>query len=54
MEILNQIGFLLDGKMCMDYRKLNLFTQNDHFALSFLDEGFKRLAGQMSHYFIDR
>jgi hypothetical protein len=31
-------------RMCIDYRKLNKATRNDHFPLTFIDEMLERLA----------
>ena len=32
-------------RMCIDYRKLNAVTRNDHFPLPFLDQVLERVAG---------
>ena len=36
--------------MCIDYRKLNIATRKDHFALPFIDQMLDRLAGH-PHFF---
>ncbi|CAN6454248.1 unnamed protein product [Victoria cruziana] len=40
-------------RVCIDYRKLNLATQKDHFPLPFLDQVLEKLAGQSYYYFLD-
>ncbi|XP_015160448.1 uncharacterized protein [Solanum tuberosum] len=32
-------------RVCMDYHKLNAWTENDHFHMSFMDQMLDRLAG---------
>ena len=39
--------------MCIDYRKLNDATKNDHFPLPFLDQILKRVAGHSCYCFLD-
>jgi len=39
--------------MCIDYRKLNKATRNDHFPLPFMDQMLERLAGQAFYCFLD-
>ena len=39
--------------MCIDYRKLNTTTRNDHFPLPFIDQMLDRLAGHPHFYFLD-
>ena len=40
-------------RICMDYRKLNEATRNDHFPLPFIDQMLDRLAGKMYYCFLD-
>ena len=40
-------------RVCVDYRRLNVMTRNDHFLLPFIDQILKRLAGQGYFYFLD-
>ena len=35
-------------KVCIDYRKLNVVTRNDHFPLPFIDQVLERVSG---HHF---
>nr|GEW57474.1 reverse transcriptase domain-containing protein [Tanacetum cinerariifolium] len=39
--------------VCIDYRKLNEATQNDHFPLPFMDQMLERLAGNQYYCFLD-
>ncbi|KAH0679182.1 hypothetical protein KY284_020267 [Solanum tuberosum] len=39
--------------VCMDYRKLNAWTENDHFPMSFMDQMLDRLAGKGCYCFLD-
>ena len=39
--------------ICIDYRKLNVFTRKDHFPLPFLDKMLERLAGHSFYCFLD-
>ena len=39
--------------MCIDYRKLNKTTRNDHFSLSFIDQVLERLANYSFFCFLD-
>ena len=40
-------------RICIDYRKQNKATRNDHFPLSFLDQMLDRLAGHEYYCFLD-
>ncbi|KAL2317377.1 hypothetical protein Fmac_031253 [Flemingia macrophylla] len=40
-------------RMCIDFRKLNQATRNDHFPLPFMDQMLERLAGQAFYCFLD-
>ncbi|KAK9006515.1 hypothetical protein V6N11_035551 [Hibiscus sabdariffa] len=40
-------------RICMDYRKLNKATKNDHFPLPFIDQMLDRLAGKAYYCFLD-
>ena len=40
-------------RVCMDYRKLNNVTRNDHYPLPFIDQMLDRLAGHPYYYFLD-
>ena len=37
----------------MDYRKLNAWTEKDHFPMPFMDQMLDRLAGKGWYYFLD-
>lgn len=39
--------------MCIDYRKLNATTRNDHFPRPFIDQMVERLAGHAYYCFLD-
>jgi hypothetical protein len=39
--------------MCVDYRKLNISTQKDHFPLSFMGQMLERLTSKSFYYFLD-
>ena len=40
-------------RVCMDYRKLNAWTEKDHFPMLFMDQMLDRLAGKGWYYFLD-
>ena len=40
-------------RVCIDYRKLNTATRNDHFPLPFIDQMLDRLAGHPHYRFLD-
>ena len=40
-------------RVCIDYRKLNIATMKDHFALPFIDKMSDRLAGHPHFCFLD-
>ncbi|CAN6723485.1 unnamed protein product [Malus baccata var. baccata] len=43
---------LTDWRVCIDYRKLNATTGNDHFPLPFIDQMLERLAGHSFYCFL--
>ena len=40
-------------RVCMDYRKLNVWTEKDHFPMPFMDQMLDRLAGKGWYCFLD-
>ena len=40
-------------KVCIDYRRLNTVTRNDHFPLPFIDQVLKRVSGHPFYCFLD-
>ncbi|XP_049372698.1 uncharacterized protein LOC125837657 [Solanum verrucosum] len=40
-------------RVCLDYRKLNAWTENDHVPMLFMDQILDRLAGIGWYYFLD-
>ena len=40
-------------RVCMDYQKLNAWTEKDHFLMPFMDQMLDRLAGKGWYYFLD-
>ena len=40
-------------RVCMDYRKLNAWTEKDHFPMPFMDQMLDRLEGKVWYCFID-
>ena len=48
-----QTRLLTKGRVCIDYRKLNAATKNDHFPLPFIDQILDKLSGQGFYCFLD-
>ena len=46
-------GIMNGQRMCMDYRRLNKATCNNHFPLSFIDQMFDKLARKSHNYVLD-
>ena len=44
---------VIGWRVCIDYRKLNSTTRNDHFPLPFIDQMLDRLAGHPYFCFLD-
>ena len=44
---------VIGWRMCIDYRKLNKATKEDHFLLPFVDEMLERLTKHSFFYFLD-
>ncbi|RDY03363.1 hypothetical protein CR513_13058, partial [Mucuna pruriens] len=40
-------------RVCIDYRRLNQATRNDHFPLPFIDQVLEKLVGKSHYYFLD-
>nr|CAN60840.1 hypothetical protein VITISV_042882 [Vitis vinifera] len=40
-------------RVCIDYRKLNVVTRNDHFSLPFIDQVLERVSGHPFYHFLD-
>jgi len=40
-------------RICINYRKLNSMSRNDHFPLPFMDQILERVAGHEFYYFLD-
>ena len=40
------MGTVTGWTVCMDYQKLNAWTEKDHFAIPFMDQILDRLAGK--------
>ena len=40
-------------RVCIDYRKLNAVTRNDHFPLPFIDQVLERVSGHPFYCFLD-
>ena len=45
------VSFQVGG--CIDYRKLNAVTRNDHFPLSFIDQVLERVSDHLFYCFLD-
>ena len=44
---------MIGWRVCIDYRKLNIETKKDHYALPFIDQMLDRLSGHPYFYFLD-
>lgn len=44
---------VISWRICMDYRKLNKATRNDHFPFPFIDQILDKMVGKEFHYFLD-
>lgn len=59
MIVQNEMNELFPTKIvtresvCIDYRKLNAATRNDHFALPFINQILERLAGYSYYCFLN-
>ncbi|RDX82105.1 hypothetical protein CR513_37150, partial [Mucuna pruriens] len=40
-------------RVCIDYRRLNQATRNDHFPLPFIDQVLEKLSGKSHYCFMD-
>ena len=47
------IRIVTGWRVCIDYRKINIATRNDHYHLPFIDQMLDRLAGHSHYYFLD-
>ena len=45
--------FTSGWRVCIDYRKLNALTRNDHFPLPFIDQVLERVSGHPFYCFLD-
>ena len=46
------MGTVTGWIVCMDYQKLNAWTEKDHFPLPFMDQMLDRLAGKRWYFFL--
>ena len=46
-------GTVIGWRVCIDYRKLNTVTKNDHYPLPFIDQMLDRLVGHPYFCFLD-
>lgn len=44
---------IIGWRVCIDYRRLNTTTRNDHFPFPFIDQMLERLVGHDYYYFLD-
>ena len=44
---------VIGWRVCMDYQKMNSWTEKDHFPMPFMDQMLDRLAGRGWYYFLD-
>ena len=49
----NEMRPVTGWRVCMDYRKLNSWTEKDHFPMPFMDQMLDRLAGKRWYCFLD-
>ena len=47
------IRTVIGGRVCIDYRKLNTTTRNDHFLLPFIDQILDKFVGHSHFYFLN-
>ena len=47
------IRLVTEWRVCMDYRKLNAWTEKDHFSMPFMDLVLDRLERKGWYYFLD-
>ena len=47
------IRLAIGWKVCIDYRKLNVITRNDHFPLPFMDQVLERVLRHPYYCFLD-
>ena len=44
---------MIGWRVCIDYRKLNTATRNDHYPLPFINQILDRLVGHFHYCFLD-